>query len=258
MRTSDSSRVRPPVVAGAARRCHTDSHLRQQRHHCVGHPAGDRRGPHRSRTARRWTAPAGAPIPWTARETASPAAEGRTTRTVRRSAPGQRRSPASPGPEPRGESYREADEQQCSRRAHDGRLLSTRFADRGASGSGLLAGRIVADSRSDHGPTWPIRACYPDVACVASASSAARARARAPPTPRPPRRARRERSPTRGIGLVYGGGNVGLMGVVADAVLAAGGEVIGVIPHALVDARGRATPASPSCASSTRCTSARR
>jgi uncharacterized protein (TIGR00730 family) len=37
----------------------------------------------------------------------------------------------------------------------------------------------------------------------------------------------------RGIGLVYGGGNVGLMGVVADAALAAGGEVIGVIPHSL-------------------------
>ena len=37
----------------------------------------------------------------------------------------------------------------------------------------------------------------------------------------------------RGIGLVYGGGNVGLMGVIADAVLEAGGEVIGVIPHAL-------------------------
>jgi uncharacterized protein (TIGR00730 family) len=39
----------------------------------------------------------------------------------------------------------------------------------------------------------------------------------------------------RGIGLVYGGGNVGLMGVVADAVLADGGEVVGVIPRALVD-----------------------
>jgi hypothetical protein len=38
----------------------------------------------------------------------------------------------------------------------------------------------------------------------------------------------------RGIGVVYGGGNVGLMGVVADAALAAGGEVIGVIPHGLV------------------------
>jgi uncharacterized protein (TIGR00730 family) len=39
----------------------------------------------------------------------------------------------------------------------------------------------------------------------------------------------------RGVGLVYGGGNVGLMGVVADAALAAGGEVIGVIPQALAD-----------------------
>ena len=37
----------------------------------------------------------------------------------------------------------------------------------------------------------------------------------------------------RNIALVYGGGNVGLMGVIADAVLEAGGEVIGVIPHAL-------------------------
>jgi hypothetical protein len=37
----------------------------------------------------------------------------------------------------------------------------------------------------------------------------------------------------RGIGLVYGGGNVGLMGAVADAVLAAGGQVTGVIPRAL-------------------------
>jgi uncharacterized protein (TIGR00730 family) len=36
-----------------------------------------------------------------------------------------------------------------------------------------------------------------------------------------------------GVGLVYGGGSVGLMGEVADSVLAAGGEVIGVIPHAL-------------------------
>jgi hypothetical protein len=39
----------------------------------------------------------------------------------------------------------------------------------------------------------------------------------------------------RGIGLVYGGGNVGLMGEVADAVLAAGGEVTGVIPKALME-----------------------
>ena len=37
----------------------------------------------------------------------------------------------------------------------------------------------------------------------------------------------------RGIGLVYGGGTVGLMGAIADAVCAAGGEVIGVIPEAL-------------------------
>lgn len=37
----------------------------------------------------------------------------------------------------------------------------------------------------------------------------------------------------QGIGIVYGGGGVGLMGVVADAALAAGGEVIGVIPEAL-------------------------
>ena len=35
------------------------------------------------------------------------------------------------------------------------------------------------------------------------------------------------------IGVVYGGGNVGLMGVLADAALAAGGEVIGVIPKSL-------------------------
>ncbi|AUX24109.1 hypothetical protein SOCEGT47_046420 [Sorangium cellulosum] len=37
----------------------------------------------------------------------------------------------------------------------------------------------------------------------------------------------------RGIGLVYGGGHVGLMGVIADAALARGGEVIGVIPRFL-------------------------
>jgi uncharacterized protein (TIGR00730 family) len=39
----------------------------------------------------------------------------------------------------------------------------------------------------------------------------------------------------RGIGLVYGGGHVGLMGVLADACLSAGGAVIGVIPQALAD-----------------------
>jgi len=39
----------------------------------------------------------------------------------------------------------------------------------------------------------------------------------------------------RGIGLVYGGGRLGLMGVVADAVMEAGGEAYGVIPQALID-----------------------
>jgi uncharacterized protein (TIGR00730 family) len=39
----------------------------------------------------------------------------------------------------------------------------------------------------------------------------------------------------RGLGLVYGGGRVGLMGAVADGALAGGGEVIGVIPQELVD-----------------------
>jgi uncharacterized protein (TIGR00730 family) len=37
----------------------------------------------------------------------------------------------------------------------------------------------------------------------------------------------------RGLGLVFGGGSIGLMGVVADHVLAAGGRAIGVIPHGL-------------------------
>lgn len=40
----------------------------------------------------------------------------------------------------------------------------------------------------------------------------------------------------RGIGVVYGGGRLGLMGAVADSCLEAGGEVIGVIPTALVNA----------------------
>jgi uncharacterized protein (TIGR00730 family) len=39
----------------------------------------------------------------------------------------------------------------------------------------------------------------------------------------------------RGIALVYGGAHRGLMGVLADAMLAAGGRVVGVIPRALVD-----------------------
>jgi uncharacterized protein (TIGR00730 family) len=40
---------------------------------------------------------------------------------------------------------------------------------------------------------------------------------------------------SRGAQLVYGGGNNGLMGVMASAALAAGGRVVGVIPHALVE-----------------------
>jgi len=40
---------------------------------------------------------------------------------------------------------------------------------------------------------------------------------------------------TEGIALVYGGGHVGLMGIVADAVLANGGKAVGVIPRALWD-----------------------
>ena len=39
----------------------------------------------------------------------------------------------------------------------------------------------------------------------------------------------------RGLGLVYGAGNIGLMGVLADAVLATGGRAVGVIPETLVD-----------------------
>ena len=38
----------------------------------------------------------------------------------------------------------------------------------------------------------------------------------------------------RGIGLVYGGGRVGLMGTIASTMLAEGGEVVGVIPHGLM------------------------
>ena len=38
-----------------------------------------------------------------------------------------------------------------------------------------------------------------------------------------------------GVDLVYGGGRLGLMGLIADSVLALGGRVYGVIPHALVD-----------------------
>jgi hypothetical protein len=38
---------------------------------------------------------------------------------------------------------------------------------------------------------------------------------------------------SEGLAVVFGGGSIGLMGVLADATLAAGGEVVGVIPHAL-------------------------
>jgi uncharacterized protein (TIGR00730 family) len=48
-------------------------------------------------------------------------------------------------------------------------------------------------------------------------------------------RALGERMAERGIGLVYGGGRLGLMGIVADTVLEAGGEAFGVIPQALID-----------------------
>ncbi len=48
-------------------------------------------------------------------------------------------------------------------------------------------------------------------------------------------RALGDRLAKEGLALVYGGGNVGLMGIVADAALAGGGEVIGVIPQQLVD-----------------------
>ena len=40
---------------------------------------------------------------------------------------------------------------------------------------------------------------------------------------------------SRGVELVYGGGHIGMMGILADAVLAGGGSVIGVIPQSMVD-----------------------
>jgi uncharacterized protein (TIGR00730 family) len=48
-------------------------------------------------------------------------------------------------------------------------------------------------------------------------------------------RALGEEMAARGIGLVYGGGRLGLMGVVADAVMDNGGEAYGVIPQALIE-----------------------
>ena len=60
-------------------------------------------------------------------------------------------------------------------------------------------------------------------------------------TPRDPRyialaREVGETLAARGIGVVYGGGKLGLMGALADGALAAGGEVIGVIPEGMVRA----------------------
>src|SRR5688572_9396243 len=40
---------------------------------------------------------------------------------------------------------------------------------------------------------------------------------------------------SRGLEMIFGAGHIGLMGVLADAMLAAGGRVVGVIPQALVD-----------------------
>ena len=60
-------------------------------------------------------------------------------------------------------------------------------------------------------------------------------------TPRDPRyiplaREVGETLAARGIGVVYGGGKLGLMGALADGALAAGGEIIGVIPEGMVRA----------------------
>jgi uncharacterized protein (TIGR00730 family) len=42
--------------------------------------------------------------------------------------------------------------------------------------------------------------------------------------------------PQRGLGLVFGGGHIGLMGILADAILGKGGEAIGVIPKSMMEA----------------------
>jgi len=52
----------------------------------------------------------------------------------------------------------------------------------------------------------------------------------------------------RGMGIVYGGGAVGLMGACADAALQGGAEVVGVLPARWLAARWR-IPGSPSCES---------
>ena len=48
-------------------------------------------------------------------------------------------------------------------------------------------------------------------------------------------RALARRLASDGVRIVYGGGHVGLMGILADAAMAAGGEVVGVMPQALID-----------------------
>ena len=72
------------------------------------------------------------------------------------------------------------------------------------------------------------------VPCAGSASSAVR-RAGRSTAYAATARAFGAAAAARGLGIVYGGGKVGLMGAVADGALAAGGEVIGVIPQALVE-----------------------
>jgi uncharacterized protein (TIGR00730 family) len=69
---------------------------------------------------------------------------------------------------------------------------------------------------------------------------------RADPRYTAPARALAEALAHAGITLVYGGGNVGLMGQIADAALAAGGRVIGVIPRFMRDAE-LAHPALSEC-----------
>ncbi len=69
-----------------------------------------------------------------------------------------------------------------------------------------------------------------DALCVYCGSSAGR-----DPTHAAAARALGREMAERGIRLVYGGGHVGLMGIVADAALEAGGRVTGVIPQALMD-----------------------
>ena len=92
--------------------------------------------------------------------------------------------------------------------------------------------RAVARRAAGSTPgAYPLRAVarLVGVFCGSNAGALAGVRRARPAT-------RRRRSPAAGIGLVYGGGHVGLMGAVADAVLDGGGEVIGVITEHLVRA----------------------